>query len=136
MAMQNGLKSSLCSKYLKALADPDRLLIIECLRGGPRPVSDISRELGAPFANVSYHLKQLQRAGLVLAKRQGRLQIYSLPPQILREDARTSLQVLDLGCCRLELKPREDAPVAATNGKSVARPRRRASASRPSQTSG
>lgn len=135
MAMQNGLRSSDCSKYLKALADPDRLRIIEFLRGGPRAVGDISQELRAPVANVSHHLKKLRRAGLVLSERQGRLQIYSLPPQILRQDARTSLQVLDFGCCRLELEPSPDRSAAVASSKTAVRPRRRARAPRRSPSS-
>src|SRR5688572_23432976 len=43
--MLDVLNSDECSKYLKALADPDRLRIVECLLGGPKAVGEIVREI-------------------------------------------------------------------------------------------
>ena len=101
--MRDKLNSDECSRYLKALADPERLKIVQCLQAGPRSVGDISRELGAPVGNVSHHLKQLRTAGLVTASRKGRFIVYSLSGDLARGAGKSPLKVLEFGCCRIEL---------------------------------
>jgi ArsR family transcriptional regulator len=87
---------------LKALADPERLRIVQVLRGGPRHVSELAALLGKPdIVNVSHHLGVLRHAGLVLDERQGRKVVYRLHPDVFRPDT----EHLDLGCCRLEMPP-------------------------------
>jgi DNA-binding transcriptional ArsR family regulator len=97
------LKPDLCSKYLKAVADPDRLRIVGCLRDGPRSVSEIAQHLNQPLANASHHLKALRRAGLVATSKHGRFVMYSLAPRFARSGSGLSLNTLDFGCCRIEL---------------------------------
>jgi DNA-binding transcriptional ArsR family regulator len=106
--MRDALNSELCSRYLKALADPERLRIVQCLRSGPRTVGDISDEVNSVIANVSHHLKQLRRAGVVRGKRQGRNVTYSICPNLTEQPKDPStpqnpLNVLNFGCCRIEL---------------------------------
>ena len=102
--MRDQLNSGRCSKFLKALADPDRLRIVQCLQGGPLPVGEISARLNAPLANVSHHLKQLRIAGLVTGHKRGRQVIYARPPRVLSQArGQGARDVLELGCCRLEL---------------------------------
>jgi ArsR family transcriptional regulator len=102
--MRDQLNSGRCSKFLKALADPDRLKIVQCLQAGPLPVGEISDRLGAPLANVSHHLKQLRIAGLVTGQKRGRQVIYALSPRVLSQPGgKDARDVLELGCCRLEL---------------------------------
>lgn len=104
--MRDRLKSFECSKYLRAVADPERLKIIQCLQAGDRTVGDVARELNTSVANVSHHLKQLRAAGLVRPRRQGRFIHYALASEILRQPPQVGgspLPVLDFGCCRLEL---------------------------------
>ena len=101
--MRDRLNSGKCSKYLKALADPERLKIVQCLQAGPRPVGEITRDLGSVVANVSHHLKLLREAGVVTSEKRGRFVIYKLSPEILGHDAKSPLNVLDFGCCRIEL---------------------------------
>jgi ArsR family transcriptional regulator len=94
---------------LKALADPERLRIIDCLRQGPRNVSDITRELDADIVNVSHHLGVLRGAGLVVDQKQGRFVVYQLHPEVFESKGRTRKEHLDLGCCRLEMpRPAEE----------------------------
>jgi ArsR family transcriptional regulator len=83
---------------LKALADPDRLKIIQCLQRGPKNVSQLAELLDAEIANVSHHLGVLRHAGLVHDEKQGKFVLYSLAPEIIQGG-----DVLDLGCCRLQL---------------------------------
>ena len=97
--MKDRLHSGRCSQFLKALADSERLKIVQCLQSGPKAVNEISRELGAPLANVSHHLGLLRGAGLVSTEKRGRFVIYSLQSKLLRDQG----QVLDFGCCRIEL---------------------------------
>jgi DNA-binding transcriptional ArsR family regulator len=84
---------------LKALADPERLRIVECLRAGPKDVSELTRLLRRPIANISHHLQVLRRSRFVLARKTGRHVIYSLSAAVVGLDQVS----LDLDCCRLVL---------------------------------
>lgn len=101
--MRDQFKSSECSKYLKALADPDRLKIIQCLQGGPKHVGELTRQLDKPIANVSHHLGLLRSAGIVESSKKGRFVTYNLAPRFLSQTKQSPLNVLEFGCCRLEL---------------------------------
>jgi ArsR family transcriptional regulator len=92
-----------CARMLRSLADPERLRIIDCLRHGPRNVSDIARETETDIVNTSHHLGVLRSAGLLLDQRQGRFVVYRLNPAIFAPTDGTHNQHLDLGCCRLEM---------------------------------
>jgi len=65
---------------LGALADPTRRAILERLREGPLPVKDIASSFPVSRPAVSQHLRVLERAGLVSARREGTLRIYRLEP--------------------------------------------------------
>lgn len=68
----------------KTLGHPQRLELIEQLGQGPRSVDLLAEKLGLPIANVSQHLQQMRRAGLVAAERQGKFIIYRLAdPSVL-----------------------------------------------------
>ena len=101
--MQDKLNSAEYSKYLKALADPERLKIVQSLQGGPRSVGQICRQLNAPVGNVSHHLKQLRISGLVQSRKKGRFVEYSLDPALTTTTGKNPLNVLEFGCCRIEL---------------------------------
>jgi DNA-binding transcriptional ArsR family regulator len=101
--MRDQFRSMKCAEYLKAVADPDRLKIIQCLQSGPKSVGEICRELNTVIANVSHHLKLLKAAGLVCNRKAGRFVIYSLDSRFVRQTSRSKLNTLDFGCCRLEL---------------------------------
>lgn len=98
-----------CARRLKALADPDRLRIVECLLHGARNVGEIAAAVEDELVNVSHHLGVLRNAGLVLSTRQGRYVVYALHPTVRGEAARAR-GFLDLGCCRLELWQPEGPP--------------------------
>jgi DNA-binding transcriptional ArsR family regulator len=111
--MKDQLSSEKCSKYLRALADPERLRIIQCLEEGPLIVGELCKRLHSPLANVSHHLKQLRIAGLVINRKQGRSVIYTLSARLLEQKkTASSLNVLDFGCCRLELGQKVAEPDA------------------------
>ena len=69
----------------RALADPERLLIINEPRDGPRPAGDIADALGVSQPNVSRHLAILRDRGFVTTQRFGSSIHYALAsPKILR----------------------------------------------------
>ncbi len=100
--MKDTLSSKECADRLKALADADRLKIVQVLRGGPKNVGEIATELAADIANVSHHLQVLKRERLVETEKQGRFVVYRLHPDVFAA-TRSTTDCLDLGCCKLEL---------------------------------
>jgi DNA-binding transcriptional ArsR family regulator len=72
-------------KTLIALAEPNRLHIVELLRDGPRPVGDISIRLQLHQPKVSKHLRVLSDAGLVEVQKDAQQRIYRLRPQPFNE---------------------------------------------------
>jgi ArsR family transcriptional regulator, nickel/cobalt-responsive transcriptional repressor len=105
--MDDALESDRCARVLKAMADRERLKIVQCLREGPKNVGEIAERLGAEVVNVSHHLGVLRQAGLVLDQRQGRFIVYRLHPDVFHPSADSAQsEHLDFGCCRLEI-PKE-----------------------------
>lgn len=70
---------------LAALAEPNRLRIVELLRAGPRPVGEISDRLKLRQPQVSKHLQLLKGAGLVAMQPIAQQRIYELRPAAFRE---------------------------------------------------
>ena len=70
---------------LDALAEPNRLHIVELLRDGPRPVGEIAERLGIRQPQVSKHLRVLSNAGVVEAHPVAQQRIYQLRPQPFQE---------------------------------------------------
>ena len=62
LAMQSESDYQWCAARLKALADPDRLRIVNLLLGGSKNVSELAGELDTAIVNVSHHLQVLRRA--------------------------------------------------------------------------
>ena len=72
-------------KTLNALAEPNRLRIIELLQNGPRAVGEIVEELGMNQPQVSKHLRVLVEAGLLDVEKDAQRHIYKIRPQPFRE---------------------------------------------------
>jgi DNA-binding transcriptional ArsR family regulator len=68
-----------------ALAEPHRFRIVELLRSGPRPVTDIGGRLRLKQPQVSKHLRVLKEAGLVDVQPRAQQRLYELRPQPIRE---------------------------------------------------
>jgi ArsR family transcriptional regulator, arsenate/arsenite/antimonite-responsive transcriptional repressor len=64
--------------FFKSLADPTRLRILCCLRGGERCVCDLMAALDMPQSTISRHLATLRHAGLVSGRRGGKWMYYQL----------------------------------------------------------
>jgi ArsR family transcriptional regulator, arsenate/arsenite/antimonite-responsive transcriptional repressor len=68
-------------RLLRSIADRHRLKILNMLvlaGGGPICVCEFTGELDLPQQNVSYHLKQLVDAGVIMRERRGRYSYYAL----------------------------------------------------------
>jgi len=74
------MKSYEVVKSLGALAQESRLALFRLLvKRGPEGFTpgDLSKRLDIPGPTLSFHLKELQNAGLVDARREGRFLFYS-----------------------------------------------------------
>jgi ArsR family transcriptional regulator, virulence genes transcriptional regulator len=68
----------------RALADPKRLCVLECLARGELSVHDLSGRVGCQVPNMSQHLAVLRNSGLVVTRREGNAIFYRLAdPRIL-----------------------------------------------------
>lgn len=66
---------------LSALAEPNRLRIVELLRGGALTVGEIAEQIGLRQPQASKHLKVLSDKGIVEAKANANRRIYRLRPE-------------------------------------------------------
>lgn len=66
------------AEFLKALAHPSRLLLLEQLAGGERCVCALVADTELEQANISQHLAVLRAQGIVEARREGPRTIYRL----------------------------------------------------------
>ena len=73
------------AQILKCLAQPRRLMILDCLRGGEKSVGELAELLGVRQPNVSQHLAALRAQNIVATRREGNTILYSLvDPRIVR----------------------------------------------------
>jgi len=70
---------------LSALAEPNRLRIVELLRDNPYPVGEIARRLRLRQPQVSKHLRVLSAAGLVAVHPAAQQHIYRLQAKPFKE---------------------------------------------------
>jgi DNA-binding transcriptional ArsR family regulator len=104
IAMQTESDYQSCASRLKALADPDRLQIVNSLLRNDKSVSALADELDMPIDKVSHHLGVLRAADLVQTQKQGKFVIYSLPPEVVAGSVSANgSMTIDLGCCQLDL---------------------------------
>ena len=87
MATRTQVNSSRAAHLFQALSDETRLSILQRLRFGERCVCDLTDALDAAQSRLSFHLKVLKDAGLVLDRRDGRWMYYSLNSEGLDEVA-------------------------------------------------
>lgn len=68
-----------------ALAEPNRLNIVELLRDGPLTVGEIADRLNLAQPQASKHLRVLSEAGLTEVRPEANRRYYKLRPQPFRE---------------------------------------------------
>jgi DNA-binding transcriptional ArsR family regulator len=69
----------------EVLAEPNRRRILDLLRTGERPVTELVEQLDVSQPAVSKHLRVLRKAGLVAARVDAQRRVYRLRPEQLRE---------------------------------------------------
>jgi len=70
----------------RALADPTRLAILRCVaEAGEECVCNLTDALESGQSRLSFHLRTLKDAGLLLDRRQGRWIYYSLNPEAVAD---------------------------------------------------
>lgn len=85
------------AEALGALAQPSRLAVFRLLvSSGPLCAGDLAEELALPKPTLSFHLKELTRAGLIGAEREGRVIYYRVSTQGFRE----LMEFLAEDCCQ------------------------------------
>ena len=91
-----------CAEKLQAIAEPNRIRIIECLRTKSMNVTELAKALNVEIVNVSHHLGVLRSAELVQDEKHGRFVIYSLHPKYFSSEGNKATY-LDLGWCKIEI---------------------------------
>ncbi|GAC1466970.1 MAG: metalloregulator ArsR/SmtB family transcription factor [Gemmatimonadaceae bacterium] len=86
---------ALVAERFKALGEPARLQILNCLRAGEMAVNDLVHETGFGQANVSKHLQLLHAMGFVRRRNEGLFVYYALADKRI-------FQLCDMMCGRLE----------------------------------
>lgn len=66
------------AEFFKTLAHPARIRILEVLRDGERPVSELIPEVGIEPSHLSQQLAVLRRANLVRSRKVGSSVLYSV----------------------------------------------------------
>jgi ArsR family transcriptional regulator len=82
------------AQFCKALADPNRLLLLVELRHAPRTVGELSRAIGRSQSLTSRHLGVLRQKGIVVAERDGSFVRYGLADRRILGAIDTLLDVL------------------------------------------
>ena len=86
---------ALIAERFKALSEPARLQILDCLRRGEMTVTELVDATGLGQANVSKHLQSLYAAGFVDRRKEGLFTYYDLADQSV-------FKLCDLMCGRIE----------------------------------
>jgi ArsR family transcriptional regulator len=105
------VKADIAVEALSALAQEHRLALFRLLvQAGPTgmPAGAIAEALDIPNSSLSFHLGQLQRAGLIAQRRAGRSLIYSAEYAAMNR----LLDYLTENCCA----GADCAPAAPTQG--------------------
>ncbi|MDO8504177.1 MAG: metalloregulator ArsR/SmtB family transcription factor, partial [bacterium] len=72
------LKKKTCPKCFSSIGEGTRVKIIQCLKSGPNNAGDIESHFTLTQPTISYHLKTLERLGIVFSKKKGREIYYYL----------------------------------------------------------
>ncbi|EDO1241676.1 winged helix-turn-helix transcriptional regulator [Listeria monocytogenes] len=73
------------SKIMKAIAEPNRLQILDMISTGEKCACDILDDFNFTQPTLSHHMKVLIEAGIVKARKDGKWQYYSLITENIEE---------------------------------------------------
>lgn len=89
MVVMQDLVFESIADYFALLSDPMRIRIIHCLCDGERTVTDIVAQTRGTQTNISRHLSQLYRAGLLSRTKRGNFVRYRVTDPTLLTLCRT-----------------------------------------------
>ena len=94
------------AQVFQALSDETRLLILEQLKDGEQCVCDLTEAFKTGQSRLSFHLRVLKEAGLVLDRPEGRWVYYSLNQdaieelqEVVKSLNHSSPRLAKRGCC-------------------------------------
>ena len=97
----------LVAERFKALSEPARLTILNCLRSHEMTVTELVEETGFGQANVSKHLQQLHALGFVSRRKEGLYVFYALADESV-------FHLCDVMCGRIEAEFRARRKILAS----------------------
>lgn len=86
-------------QMLKALAEPNRLKIVDLLSCGSLCACDLLQYFDFSQPTLSHHMKVLQSAGIVITRKEGKWHHYSLQADFLNQFKRNTDQLLNNKHC-------------------------------------
>lgn len=89
----------------QALANGNRVELIEILAQGERSVDVLAKLSGLRLTNVSQHLQLLRRAGLIVARRSGKQILYQLADRDVVGGPRSVATLKSTSLCRVIFMP-------------------------------
>ena len=92
-ALEPAVDLARAARLFHALSDRTRLRIVEMLRDGERCVCELQDALDAAQSRLSFHLRVLKDAGLVVDRKEGRWAYYTLVSDAFAE-AHDAVQAL------------------------------------------
>lgn len=87
-------RATMLARFFRGLDDPTRVLILELLLSGEKPVSDLVELTGSPQGRVSNHLACLRHCGYVTTRRDGRFVFYRLADDRVRALMRIAQELM------------------------------------------
>lgn len=87
-------RSVMLARFFRGLDDPTRVLILELLLSGEKPVSELVELTGSPQGRVSNHLACLRHCGYVTTRREGRFVYYRLADDRVRALLRIAQELM------------------------------------------
>ncbi|MCC6496071.1 MAG: helix-turn-helix transcriptional regulator [Propionibacteriaceae bacterium] len=87
-------RATMLARFFRGLDDPTRVLILELLLSGERPVSEMVEVTGCPQGRVSNHLACLRHCGYVTTRRDGRFVFYRLADDRVRALLRIAQELM------------------------------------------
>src|SRR6478752_5185492 len=85
MATMTQVDTARAAELFHALSDEIRVNVVMLLMDGERCVCELMADLDMAQSRLSWHLKTLSDAGIVMARREGRWNYYSLNRDALTE---------------------------------------------------
>jgi ArsR family transcriptional regulator len=100
---------SLDAAFFKALSDPTRLILLACLAKCARPcsVTEVAECCSVDLSVVSRHLAQLESAGVLEARKEGRTVFYTVRFREVTALLRALADALDQCCPRGVCHPKK-----------------------------